>query len=161
MSIWINKTNYHVTKKYALLVSTRWMIGLCQHCLCISLCMQREGDKGLNVPQLQELYFTWCAHECNKLTSKQKHGFSEVLLPANIKLLSETQLIWAFWSFTYWQDRLRWVTFSAENVSQLISYDYISGKLEQIYPEKQQDSSEKDNGSKHKEGNDARRRNAG
>ena len=52
----------------------------------------------------------------------------------------------------YWQDRLRWVTISAENVSQLISYDYISGKLEQIYPEKQQDSSEKDN---------ARRRNAG
>ena len=69
--------------------------------------------------------------------------------------------IWAFWSFTYWQDRLRWVTFSAENVSQLISYDYMSGKLEQIYPEKQQDCSEKDNGSKHKEGDDARRRNAG
>ena len=37
-------------------------------------------------------------------------------------------------------------------MSQLISYDYVSGKLEQIYPEKQQDSSEKDNGSKHKEG---------
>ena len=50
---------------------------------------------------------------------------------------------------------------SAENMSQLISYDYISGKLEQIYTEKQQDSSEKDNGPKHKEGDDARRRNAG
>ena len=37
-------------------------------------------------------------------------------------------------------------------MSQLISYDYISGKLEQIYPEKQQDSSEKDNGSKRKRG---------
>ena len=159
MSIWINKTNYHVTKKYALLVSTRWMIGLCQHCLCISLCMQRGGDKGLNVLQLQELYFTWCALEMqyqNKSTASQRCFCLQAW-----SCCLKRSFIWAFWSFTYWQDRLRWVTFSAENESQLISYDYISGKLEQIYPEKQQDSSEKDNGSKHKEGDDARRRNAG
>ena len=59
-------------KKYALLVSTRWMMGLCQHCLCISLCMQRDGDKGLNVSQLQELYFTWCALEMQYLNLKTK-----------------------------------------------------------------------------------------
>ena len=47
------------------------------------------------------------------------------------------------------KDGLRWATFSAENVGQLISYYYISAKLEHIYPERQQDNSEKDNGSKH------------
>ena len=41
--------------------------------------------------------------------------------------------------------------FSPENVGQLFSYDYISGKLEHIYPEKQQDNNE-DNGPKHMEG---------
>ena len=46
-------------------------------------------------------------------------------------------------------------------MGQLISYNYISGKLGHIYPEKQQDNSEKDNGSKHMEGDDARRRYAG
>ena len=59
------------------------------------------------------------------------------------------------------KDGLRWVTFSAENVGQLISYFHMSGKLEHIYPEKQQNDSKKDNGSKHMEGDDARRRNAG
>ena len=34
---------------------------------------------------------------------------------------------------------MRWVIFSPEHVGQLISYHYISGKLEYIYPEKQQD----------------------
>ena len=50
------------------------------------------------------------------------------------------------------KDGLRWVTFSAEYVGQLISYYYISGKLEHIYLEKQLDNSEKDNDSKHMEG---------
>ena len=49
------------------------------------------------------------------------------------------------------KDGLRWVRFSAEYVGQLISYYYISGNIEHIYPEKQQDNSE-DNGSKHMEG---------
>ena len=35
------------------------------------------------------------------------------------------------------KDGLRWVTFSAENVGQLISYYYISEILEHIYSEKQ------------------------
>ena len=42
----------------------------------------------------------------------------------------------------------RWATFSPENMVQLISYYYISGKLDHIYPEKQQDNSKKDNDSK-------------
>ena len=46
-------------------------------------------------------------------------------------------------------------------MGQLISYHYISGKFEYIYPEKQRDNSEKDNGSKHMQGDDAWRRNAG
>ena len=59
------------------------------------------------------------------------------------------------------KDWLRWVTFSAENVGQLIHYYYMSGRLEHIYPEKQHDNNEKDNGSKHMEGDVARIRNAG
>ena len=42
--------------------------------------------------------------------------------------------------------------FSPENVGRLFSYHCIYGKLEHIYPEKQQDTSEKYNGSKHMEG---------
>ena len=49
------------------------------------------------------------------------------------------------------KDGLRWITFSAEYVGQLMSYYYIYGKLERIYAEKQHDNSEKDNGSKHME----------
>ena len=41
--------------------------------------------------------------------------------------------------------------FSPKNVGQFFSYYYISGKLEHIYPQKQQDNSE-DNCPKHKEG---------
>ena len=50
------------------------------------------------------------------------------------------------------KDGLRWVTFSAEYGGQLISHYCVSGKLAHLYPEKQQDDSEKDNGSKHMEG---------
>ena len=46
-------------------------------------------------------------------------------------------------------------------MAQLISYYDISAKLEHIYPEKQQNSSKKDNGSKQMEGDDASRGNAG
>ena len=51
--------------------------------------------------------------------------------------------------------------FSPENVGQLISYNHITAKLEHIYPEKQQNNSQKDNGSKQMEGDDASRWNAG
>ena len=50
---------------------------------------------------------------------------------------------------------------SPENVGQLISYNHISAKLEHIYPEKQQNSSKQDIGSKQMEGDDASRWNAG
>ena len=46
-------------------------------------------------------------------------------------------------------------------MGQLISYYHISAKLERIYPEKQQNNSNKDNGSKQTEGDDASRGNAG
>ena len=46
-------------------------------------------------------------------------------------------------------------------MGQLIPYYHKSAKLEHIYPEKQQNNSKKDNGSKQMEGVDARRGNAG
>ena len=49
----------------------------------------------------------------------------------------------------YWQGWSEMGHISAEYVIQLISYYYIYGKLDHIYLEKQQDNSEKDNGSKH------------
>ena len=52
----------------------------------------------------------------------------------------------------YWQGWSEMGHISAEYVIQLISYYYIYGKLDHIYPEKQQDNSKKDNGSKHMEG---------
>ena len=59
------------------------------------------------------------------------------------------------------KDGLRWVIFSTGNVGQLIPYYHISAELEHIYPEKQQNNSKKDNGSKQMEGDDASRWNAG
>ena len=59
------------------------------------------------------------------------------------------------------KDGLRWVIFSLENVGQLIAYYHISAKPEHIYPEKQQNNSNKENGSKQLEGDDASRWNAG
>ena len=46
----------------------------------------------------------------------------------------------------YWQGWTEMGHVFSWNVGQLISYYYISGKPEHIYPEKQQDYSEKDNG---------------
>ena len=58
--------------------------------------------------------------------------------------------------------RMDWdVVFSPEIVDQLISYYHISAKLEHIYPEKQQNNSKKDNGSKQMEEDDASRGSAG
>ena len=48
----------------------------------------------------------------------------------------------------YWQGWSEMGHISAEYVIKLISYYYISGKLDHIYPEKQQDNSEKENGLK-------------
>ena len=57
-------------------------------------------------------------------------------------------VFWSFEAICTGKDGLRWVTFSAENVGQLIYFYYISGKLEHIYPEMQEDNSQKDDGSK-------------
>ena len=59
------------------------------------------------------------------------------------------------------KDGLIYVILFPENVGQLISYHHISGNLEHIYPEKQQNNSKKDNGSKQMEGDDESRGNAG
>ena len=77
------------------------------------------------------------------------------------KLLSETQFYQSSLKL-YLQARmdLDGHIFAAY-VGKLISYCYISGKLEHIYPEKQQNNAEMDNGSKTHGGVDARRMNAG
>ena len=163
MSIWINKTNYLVTKNTpysatgkhwvnddivpALLVYQRvraergvgvWMVHSCKNCTSLGM-----------------------PYKCNILTSKQKHSFSEVFFVCKHQVVVwRTVLSEHFEALHTGKDGLRWVTFFAENVGQLISYYYIAGKLEHIYPEKQQGDSEKDNGPKHMDGDDARWRNA-
>ena len=92
----------------------------------------------------------------NILISKQKHSFSQGAFVCWHEDLSEH-----FDVVCTQKDGLRWVIFSPENMGQLISYYHISAKLEYIYPEKQQNNSKKDNGSKQMEGGDASRGNAG
>ena len=92
----------------------------------------------------------------NIFISKQKHSFSQGAFVCKHEDLSEH-----FEVVCNQKDGLRWVIFSPENVGQLISYYHISAKLEHIYPEKQQNNSKKDNGSKQMEEDDASRRNAG
>ena len=92
----------------------------------------------------------------NIFISKQKHSFSLGAFVCEHEDLSEH-----FEVVCTQQDGLRWVIFSPENMGQLISYYHISAKLEHIYPEKQQNNSKKDNGSKQREGGDASRGNAG
>ena len=92
----------------------------------------------------------------NIFISKQKHSFSQGAFVCEHGDLSEH-----FEVVCTQKDGLRWVTFSPENMGQLISYYHISAKLEHIYPEKQQNNSKKDNGSKQLEWDDASRGNAG
>ena len=91
----------------------------------------------------------------NIFISKQKDSFSRGAFVCKHEDLSEH-----FEVVCTQTDGLRWVIFSPENVGQLISYNHISAKLEHIYPEKQQNNSKKDNGSKQMEGGDASRWNA-
>ena len=92
----------------------------------------------------------------NILISKQKHSFSQGAFVCEHENLSEH-----FEVVCTQKDGLRWAIFSPENMGQLISYYHISAELEYIYPEKQQNNSKKDNGSKQMEGDDASRGNAG
>ena len=92
----------------------------------------------------------------NIFISKQKHSFSQVAFVCKHENLSEH-----FEVVCTQKDGLRWVIFSPENAGQLITYYQISAELEHIYPEKQQNNSNKDNGSKQMEEGDASRWNAG
>ena len=92
----------------------------------------------------------------NIFISKQKPSFSQGAFVCKHEDLSEH-----FEVVCTQKDGLRWVIFSPENLGQLISYNHISARLEHIYPEKQQNNSKKDNGSKQMEGDDASRWNAG
>ena len=92
----------------------------------------------------------------NMFISKQKHSFSQGAFVCEHEDLCEH-----FEVVCTEKDGLRWVIFSPENMGQLISYCHISAKHEHIYPEKQQNNSKKDIGSKQMEGDDASRGNAG
>ena len=92
----------------------------------------------------------------NIFISKQKQSFPQGAFVCKHKDLSEH-----FEVVCIQEDGLRWVIFSPKNVGYLISYYHISAKLEHIYPEKQQNNCKKDCGSKHMEGDDASRENAG
>ena len=96
-----------------------------------------------------------CPRKAISSSQNKSIASRRVLLSASMKIcLSISRL------YTQ-KDGLRWVIFSPENVGQLISYYDIYAKLEHIYPEKQQNNSKKDNGSKQMEGGDASRWNAG
>ena len=145
---------------------------------------ERDGGGNLNGSQLHELtikylwlylfghihyawYFTWYVLQMRYLCLKTKAQLLQVILCASIKLQVVVCILVLSEQFDKQagigtgKDGLRWVIFSPENVRQLMSYHYMSGKLEYIYPDKQQDNSEKGSCSKHMEGDDARRRNAG
>ena len=91
----------------------------------------------------------------NIFISKQNHSFSRGAFVGKHENLSEH-----FEVVCTQKDGLRRVIFSPENLCQLIFYNHISARLEHIYPEKQQNNSKKDNGSKQMEGDDASRWNA-
>ena len=159
MSIWINKTNYLVTNKIHP-AGKHWVNDGIVPALLVYQLVRAERGRSLNGSQLPELYFTWYALEMQYLNIKTK---AQLLRGAFVckhqVVVWNTVLSEHFEALCTGKDGLRWVTFFAENVGQLISYYYISGKLEHVYPEKQQDNNEKENGSKHMEGYDARRRN--
>ena len=164
MSICINKKT---KKQYTLLVSTMLVYQL------LRAERERRGDGGWYVHSFKNLWSS--IFDCTPLfistmlrtslsmpekgnifISKQKHSFSQGAFVCEHEDLSEH-----FEILCTQKDGLRWVIFSPENMGQLISYYHISAKLEHIYPEKQQNNSKKDNGSKQMEGDDASKGNAG
>ena len=117
---------------------------------CVSARACRERDRSLNGSRLQELsikylrlyvfgnfhhalYFTWYDLEIQYLHLKTESRLLTDAFVCNHQVLSEQFDEPAV--ICTGKDGLGWVT-----------------KLEYIYPEKQQDNSEKDNGSKHMEG---------
>ena len=168
MSIWINKkrkNNIYSTGKH-------WVNNAC---VSAPTCREREMrvDGGWYVHSFKNLWSS--IFDCtplvistmlrtslsmpekgNTFISKQKHSFSQGAFVCEHDDLSEH-----FEVVCTQKDGLRRVTFSPENMGQLISYYHIFAKLEHIYPEMQQNNSKKDNGSKKLEWDDASRGNAG
>ena len=98
-------------------------MGLCQHCLCISLCVQRERGRSLTGHSCKNCTSLGMPYKCNNLTSKQKHSFSKVLFFCKHQVIVwNTVFSEHFEALRTGKDGLRWVTFSAENVGQLIPY---------------------------------------
>ena len=169
MSIWINKKT---KKQYTLLVSTGWTMLVYQ-----LLRAERERDreieggggwyvhsfKSLTCDRVSLTVPLWLFPLCFVLhlvcprkaisSSRNKSIASRgMLLSASMKIcLSISRL--------YVLRRMDWDG-SYFLLKQLISYNHIPARLEHIYPEKQQNNSKKDNGSKQMEGDDASRWNA-
>ena len=136
---------------------------------CVSVRVCRKRDRSLNESQLQQLsigylrlyvfghfhhawYFNLYALEIQYFHLKTEAKLLTIAFVCNQQVviwnpvLSEQfDMHWQGWTE---KDHI----FSPENVGRLFSHYYISGKLEHIYPEKQQDNSDKDNGSKYMEG---------
>ena len=148
---WIEINEYLYIKKnkrkrYTLLVSTVWTMRLCQRCLCISLCLQKERwEPHFYLYLFGHFHCAWCitwyAIEMQYLHIKTK---AQLLTGAFV--CKHQVVVWNSVLSEHFE------AISAENVGQLISYHYTSGKLERIYSEKQQNDSAEDNGSKHMEG---------
>ena len=161
MSIWINKKTkkVHPTGKH-------WVkYGIVAALLLYQL-VHAERERGRNLNELAIKYL-WlylfghfhCAWYFTRYSLEMQHLHLKTkaqLLPGAF-VCKHQVVVWnsvlsgQFEAICTGKDGLRWVTFSAEYVGQLISYYYISEKVEHIYHEKQQDYNEKDNGSKHKE----------
>ena len=169
---WVDSDQW--VSEYTLLVSTGWTM-LVYQLLRAERERERErrGDGGWYVHSFKNLWSS--IFDCTPLVistmlrtslsmpekgnifiSKQKHSFSQGAFVCEHEDLSEH-----FEVVCTQRDGLRWVIFSPENMGQLISYYHISANLEHIYPEKQQNNSKKDNGSKQMERDHASRGNAG
>ena len=133
-------------------------MGLYQHCLCISLYVQKEGDRSSNGSQLQELaisylwldlfghfhsfwYFTSYAIEMQYLI----HLKTEAQLPGGTFVCKHQFVVWNSVLSEHFDEQavictgksgMRRVAFSLEKVGQLISCYHIFGKLEHVYPKK-------------------------
>ena len=130
----------------------------CASTISVSACACRERGRSPNLWLYLfghfhcAWYFTWYAIKMQYLHLKTTaHLLTCAFVCKHQVIVWNSVLSEHFEAICTGKDGLRWVTFSAEYVGQLISYYYISGKLEHIYPEKQQDNSE-DNGSKHMKG---------
>ena len=95
-------------------------------------------------------YFTWYAPEMQYLHFKTKAQFLTGAFVCKHQVVAWNSVLFEYFeAICTGKGGLRWITFSAEDVGQLISSYYTSWKLEHIYPEKQQYNSNKDNDSKH------------